>query len=61
MFDILIGLALVMMLGVAFCFFIAARSPIGYEDETGFHYGPDHLPAYPVPEEFPGAVAHLGR
>ena len=61
MFDILIGLALVLALGVGFCLFIATRAPVGYEDAKGFHYGPDHLKPRAEMEEFPGAIAHLGR
>jgi hypothetical protein len=61
MVDILLGLALLMALGVGFCYLLAMRAPVGYEDETGFHYGPDHAQTQQPTEAFPAAAAHLIR
>jgi hypothetical protein len=63
MVDIMLGLALLMALGMGFCYLLALRAPVGYEDERGFHYGPDHVQTrvQQPTEEFPAAVAHLIR
>jgi len=55
MIDVLIGLVALMVLGVAFCFIAAAKAPVGYEDERGFHLGPDTE----VSGDFEGAVPHM--
>ena len=55
MIDVLIGLVALMALGVAFCFIAAAKAPVGYEDERGFHLGPNTE----VSGDFEGAVPHM--
>ena len=32
-------------LGLSIAMGAAAAAPVGYEDETGFHYGPEHVTA----------------
>jgi hypothetical protein len=34
-------LAACVVIGVLFGFFATATSPVGYEDESGFHFGPN--------------------
>ena len=34
--------------GLVIALITAAKAPVGYEDETGFHYGPEQIT---VPEE----------
>jgi hypothetical protein len=41
----LLALGVVMVVGVVSALWAAHRAPVGYEDETGFHYGPDHAGA----------------
>ena len=44
--------------GLTFAFYAAARAPKGYEDETGFHLGPETPQR---DEEFHGAIPELSR
>lgn len=41
MLSFVIGWVALVALGAGVCLFAALRAPIGYEDETGFHYGPE--------------------
>jgi hypothetical protein len=58
MIPVIFGLLFLMVLGAAMAIFLARRAPVGYEDEQGFHYGPEQ------PEnaqDFPGAVGVMVR
>ena len=58
----MIGIALIvtasLIAGLGVLVFAAARAPQGYQDETGFHFGPDtHEPA----EELQRTMSGLSR
>jgi hypothetical protein len=40
--------------GLTFILFVASRAPLGYQDQAGFHFGPDgHEPTEDFDEAFP--------
>lgn len=41
MMNLLIGFLVLMAIGFGYALFAAMRAPVGYEDETGFHFGPE--------------------
>ena len=41
MIDILITVLGLTAGGIGFSFYVASRAPMGYEDEDGFHLGPE--------------------
>ena len=41
MIDILIAVLALTAGGIGISFYVASRAPMGYEDETGFHLGPE--------------------
>ncbi len=58
MLNLILGAVLLMAAGVAFVLFAAFRAPVGYEDESGFHYGPET----PEPvQDFHGALPMPAR
>ena len=59
MIDVVLSLVLFLAGGLGFVFFAASRAPVGYEDETGFHYGPDQ--AQPEHDFHGTPVPHLSR
>ena len=44
--------------GLTFALYAASRAPVGYEDETGFHFGPD---TQAQTEDIAGAIPELSR
>jgi hypothetical protein len=40
MIEILLGILAMMAAGLVVVFYAAERAPVGYEDASGFHYGP---------------------
>jgi hypothetical protein len=54
MMNLVLGLVLLLIAGAVFAYCAALRAAVGYEDETGFHYGPESATA-PV-TDFGGAV-----
>lgn len=65
MLGVTLGLVALVAGAVAFIFFAAARAPIGYEDEGGFHLGPERFRVEPDAVEpaadFHGALLPLTR
>jgi len=44
--------------GLTYALYAASRAPVGYEDATGFHYGPE---AQTRTEDIEGAIPELSR
>ncbi len=65
MLGVALGLVALLAGAVAFIFSAAARAPIGYEDEGGFHLGPERFRVEPEAVEpaadFHGALLPLTR
>jgi hypothetical protein len=60
MMNVLLGLLVLLAAGFAFCIVAARRAPVGYQDQDGFHYGPDAQPCA-EPEALPDVVPALGH
>lgn len=58
MLNLLLGVVLLMAAGIAFVLYSAYRAPVGYQDEAGFHYGPETAEAT---HELPGALPMPAR
>ncbi len=54
MMNFVLGLVFLLAAGAIFACYAALRAPVGYEDETGFHYGPEAATA-PV-NDFGGVI-----
>lgn len=61
MMNLLLGIVALLVAGFGFCLWAAMRAPVGYQDEQGFHYGPDAENPHTGAEDFAGAVPALGR
>ena len=58
MLDVVLSIVALVAGGLVVELFAAARAPLGYEDESGFHFGPE---AQEKPEELVGAIPELSR
>ena len=59
MMNLVLGLVVLLALGAIVACYAAMKAPVGYEDETGFHYGPEGAPE-PI-ADFHGAVPQPAR
>ena len=58
MITVLIGVMAMSGVGLGVVLYAATKAPMGYEDERGFHYGPEN----PEPvREMPSGVPALSR
>ena len=58
MFTVLIGIMAMSGVGLGVVLYAATKAPMGFEDERGFHYGPEL--SEPV-REIPDGVPVLSR
>ena len=58
MITVLILVLALMGVGIGISLYAAAKAPVGFEDERGFHYGPE---ASTPPREVHGGVPVLSR
>lgn len=61
MMNLLLGIVALLVAGFGLCLWAAMRAPVGYEDERGFHYGPDAQTPHGGNEDFAGAMPALGQ
>jgi hypothetical protein len=61
MIDILITVLALTAGGIGFSFYVASRAPMGYEDEEGFHLGPEPVRQVEEPVVCPDGVLQTGH
>ena len=61
MMNLLLGIVALLVAGFGLCLWTAMRAPVGYEDEKGFHYGPNGQAPRDGSEDFAGAFPAMGR
>jgi hypothetical protein len=58
MMQVFSGIAVLVACGAAMVFYAAVKAPVGFEDESGFHFGPE---ASAQPKEIGDALPEMGR
>jgi len=61
MIDILLTALALTAAGIGFSFFAASRAPMGYEDENGFHLGPEPVQTADDSAGCPAGVFQTGH